>query len=104
LIRRAEGNNGGSGRTEVADVVFNSMSEGSEFTENIWIGDSGASCHYCNSDKGLFDIQEVSESITVGNGKTMEAIKIGKLRCNVKQVNGKIFQVVLQDVKYVPEL
>jgi gag-polypeptide of LTR copia-type/Zinc knuckle len=79
LIRRAEGNNGGSVRTGVADVVFNSMSEGSEFTENIWIGDSGASCHYCNSDKGLFDIQEVSESITVGNGKTMEAIKIGKL-------------------------
>ena len=34
----------------------------------------------------------------------MEAIKIGKLRCNVEQVNGKIFQVVLQDVKYVPEL
>jgi hypothetical protein len=50
LIRRAEGNSGGSVRTGVADVVFNSMSEGSEFTENIWIGDSGASCHYCNSD------------------------------------------------------
>jgi hypothetical protein len=31
-----------------------------------------------DADKGLFDIQEVSESITVGNGKTMEAIKIGK--------------------------
>jgi hypothetical protein len=66
-------------RTGVAGVVFNSMSEGSEFSENIWIGDSGASCHYCNSDKGLFDIKEVSESITVENGKTMEAIKIGKL-------------------------
>ena len=79
MIRRAEGNNSGSVRTGVADVVFNSMSEGSEFTENIWIGDSGASCHYCNSDQGMFDIQEVSESITVGNGKTMEAIKIGKL-------------------------
>jgi hypothetical protein len=93
LIRRAEENNGGSVRTRVAYVVFNSMSEGSEFLDIIWIGDSGASCHYCNSDKGLFDIKEVSESITVGNRKTMEATKIGNLRCEVEQVNGRIFKL-----------
>ena len=104
LNRRAEGNGGVNVRTGVADVVFNLKSESSEFSENIWIADSGASCHYCNSDKGLFDTKEVSESITVGNGKTMEATKIGSLRCDVEQVNGKTFQVVLQDVKYVPEL
>ena len=58
--------------------------------------------HYGNSDKGILDIKEVSESITVGNGKTMEATKIWNPRCDVEQVNGK--EVVLQDLKYVREL
>jgi hypothetical protein len=80
LNRRAEGNGGGY-------VVFNSISESSELLDIIWIRDSGASCHYCNSDKCLFDIKEVSESITVGSGKSMDATKIGDLCCDVEQVN-----------------
>jgi hypothetical protein len=52
----------------------------SEFSENIRIGDSEASTHYCNNDDGLFNVIDVSERITVGNGKTMEARKIGSLR------------------------
>jgi hypothetical protein len=90
---------GGIVQTGVADVVFNLMSEGLRFSDNIAIGDSGASCHHSNSDKGLFAIKEVSESITVGNGKTMESTNIGNLRCDVKQVNRKTFQDVPQDVK-----
>ena len=110
LNRRNEANGNGNNNVRngvagtTADVVFNSVSENSEFSKNIWIGDSGASCHYCNCDQGLFDVKDVSERITVGNGKTMEATKIGSLRCNVEQVNGKTFQVVLQEVKFVPEL
>jgi hypothetical protein len=46
----------------------------------------------------------MSERITVGNGKTMEATKIEDLRCNIEQVNGKTFQVLLQEVKFVSEL
>jgi hypothetical protein len=34
----------------------------------------------------------------------MEAIKIENLRFVIEQVNGKTFQVMLQDVKYVPEV
>jgi hypothetical protein len=104
LIRRAEGNNGGSVRTGVADVVFNSMSEGSEFTENIWIGDSGASCYYCNSEEGLHNYTTISEEITVGNGNKMLAKKVGSLRCMVQQKNGETCVVVLKDVKFVSEL
>jgi hypothetical protein len=84
--------------------VFDSVSENSEFSENIWIGDSGASCYYCNSYEGLFDFRDVSERIKVGNEKTIEPTKIGSLRCNVEQVDGNIFQVLLQEVKFVPEL
>jgi hypothetical protein len=56
--------------------VFNLVSENSEFSENIWIGGSGASCHYCNNDLGLFGVRDVSKRITVGNGKTMETKKL----------------------------
>jgi hypothetical protein len=79
--------------------VFDSASENLEFSENIWIGDSGASCHYCNNDLGLFDFRDFSERITLGNEKTMEATKIGSLRCNIEQVNGKILHVLLQEVE-----
>ena len=43
--RRSERNGGGNdyGRTRAADDVFNSVSETSESSENIWIGDSGTS-------------------------------------------------------------
>ena len=50
-----------------------------DFFENIWIRDSGASCHYCNSHQVLFDVKDISERITVGNRKTTEATKIGSL-------------------------
>jgi hypothetical protein len=84
--------------------VFDSVSENSEFSENIWIEDSGASCHYFNNDLGLLDVEDVSERITVGNRKTMEATQIGSLRCNVEKVNGKTFQVLFQGVKFDLEL
>ena len=90
LNRRNEANGNGNNnvRTGVAGttakVVINSVSGNSEFLENtwigasfhycnsvIWIGVSGASCHYCNSDQRLIDVKDVSERITVGNGKTM---------------------------------
>lgn len=84
--------------------MLTSMSESSDFSDNIWIGDSGASCHYYNSDEGLFNTKVVSEKITVANGKNMEGIKIGKLGCDVKQRDGKSFQITPQEVKFVPEL
>jgi hypothetical protein len=54
--------------------------------------------------EGLFDAKYASERLTVENRKTMENIEIGSQRCNVEQVNGKIFQVLLQKVKFVPGL
>jgi hypothetical protein len=70
----------------------------------IWIGDSGASCHYCNSEEDLHNYTTISEEITVGNGNKMLAKKVGSLRCMVQQKNGEKCVVVLKDVKFVPEL
>ena len=73
-----------------------SLSESSDFLGNIWIGDNGSLCHWYNSDEGLFDTNAISEKVTVGNGKTMEAIKIGSLKSDVVQKDGASFQIMIE--------
>jgi hypothetical protein len=53
IINRRNGANGNGNNNAMivvagttADIVFNSVLENSEFSENIWIVDSGASCQY----------------------------------------------------------
>jgi hypothetical protein len=74
------------------------------FANDLWILDSGASCHYCQSAEGLTDVKEINELIKIGNGDSMKATKIGNLKCEVSQINGEKFTVTLNDVKYVPSL
>jgi hypothetical protein len=70
----------------------------------MWILDSGASCHYCQSAEALMDIKKIDESIKIGNGDSMKSTKIGNLKCEVTQINGEKFTITLNDVKYVPNL
>ena len=96
--------NGKNGVGATADVVLSSMTKIEEFDNDIWIGDSGASCHYCNNDAALYDYTTICEDITVGNGNMMTATKMGKLRCQIIQKNGESLVVTLEDVKFVPDL
>jgi hypothetical protein len=70
----------------------------------MWIFDSGASCHYCRFEEGLTDVEEIDESIKIGNGDSMKSSKIGNLNCEVTQVNGEKFIVTLSDIKCMPSL
>jgi hypothetical protein len=88
----------------MADVVLSSMTKIEDFNNDIWIGDSGASCHYCNNDAALYDYTIICEDITVGNGNVMTATKMGKLRCQILQKNGESLVVTLEDLKFVPDL
>jgi hypothetical protein len=72
--------------------------------KNIWIGDSGASCHCCNNEEGLFDQAGISEMITVGNGSTMKTENFVKLRNCVLQCYGRKFEITVENVKFVPGL
>ena len=72
--------------------------------ESIFIADSGASTHMVSSDKGMFDWKLVTEMITIGNGSEIRVKKVGKLRATAKQENGKEVIVLLNNVKYVPDL
>jgi hypothetical protein len=79
-------------------------SENETLTNEIWICDSGACGHYCNFKEGLMNVKEICDEITVGNGKTMTATKVGDLKCKVIQLYGSSLNVTLYEVKYVPEL
>jgi hypothetical protein len=85
-------------------VVFVATSKNEKFTEDIWIYDSGVCGYYCNSSKGLFNIEEIKESITIGNGKSMMAPKVGSLKCRVIQFGDSELDITLHEVKFVPEL
>jgi hypothetical protein len=54
--------------------------------------------------EGLTDVMEIDEASTIGNGESMRTTKVGNLKCEVIQVNGKKFPLTLHDVKFVPDL
>jgi hypothetical protein len=85
---------------ESQDVVFTATWQNEILTDDIWICDSGACGHYCKSDKGLFDVKDINEKVTVGNSESMKAIKVESLKCHVIQLNGNSVNVTLEQVKY----
>ena len=72
--------------------------------KNIFIADSGASCHMIHSDKGMFDTKNIKDEITIGNGASVLATKIGKLRATVETIDGEKKNIILTNVKHVPAL
>jgi hypothetical protein len=84
------------------DVAFTSFETKYNLSSDVWILDSGASCHYCQSIEGLTDIKDINESIKIGNGGAMRACKIGNLNCEVTQLDGRKFVVSLMNVKFAP--
>jgi hypothetical protein len=77
------------------DVAFTTITMKNNFANDLWILDSGASCHYCPSVEGLTDVKEIDESIKIGNGDSMKATEIGNLKCEVTQINGEKFTVMM---------
>ena len=70
--------------------------------KHLWIADSGCSGHICKDLEGMYDIEEESTDIRIGDGKYMKGTKTGKIKMNVIQEDGKIIPITLQNVRYVP--
>jgi hypothetical protein len=68
----------------------------------LWLADSGASCHMTNSDVGMYDCKTIKSVVTIGNGTNLVCNKIGKKKLRVVQTDGKIVDIILDEVKYVP--
>ena len=71
---------------------------------NIWIGDTGASCHMTNSLEGLSDLKKASFEVTMGDGKSMITTQVGKWTGVAIQKDGKAKPITLNKVAYVPKL
>jgi hypothetical protein len=70
----------------------------------MWIGDSGASCHFTNDDTGYIKWQSINVVIGVGNNDVSIATKVGKIRLEVIQRNGQRSIITLNNCKCIPEL
>jgi hypothetical protein len=63
--------------------VFTTIAMKNNFSSDMWIIDSGASCHYYQSAEGLTDVKEIDESIKIGNGNSTKSTKVGNFNCDV---------------------
>jgi hypothetical protein len=72
--------------------------------DNLWIADSGASCHVAYNDIGMFDTVYSNSHIIVGGGTKLPIVKKGKLRISFEGRDGKFREVVLHDVNHVPDM
>jgi hypothetical protein len=53
---------------------------------------------------GMFNVQDIDEKVTVENGNNIVATKVGSLRCRVIQLDGSSLDIVINEVKYLPDL
>jgi len=106
-------NNGGNNNdnnnsqdNDVAEVVLMAEEKYSKdiIRPDTWLGDTGASCHMRNNDDGMYETHLINEEITIGNGKSMRAIKVGKWRGTIVEKDGNKKNITLSKVKVVPEL
>jgi hypothetical protein len=71
---------------------------------SLWLGDSGVSCHMTNDMDGMFDCRKIKAPIKIGNGQSMIATHVDSKRMMILSKLGHSTEIVLYDVKYVPNL
>ena len=84
------------------EIMLIGMEE--EAPTNLWICDSGATCHMIGEDFGLKNIQKLEKEVIVGYGRKLRSIKMEDLRVQFQQKNGINIEITLKDVKVVEVL
>ena len=69
--------------------------------EDLWIGDSGASCHMMGSQEHIFNKKLISGSVRTANGAHMKMLCEGDINVDVITKNGDITSGTLR-VKVIP--
>jgi len=71
----------------------------------MWIGDTGVTCHMKSSTEGMYDLEKCSDiKIDTANGSTLSVTHVGKYKGNVLCSDGKTKRIVMKNVKVVPRL
>jgi hypothetical protein len=89
---------------EVALVEYSYFIENKPTNNNLWVGDSGASCHMTCSLEGMKNIRKINSPIQVGTGDAVECTKVGDKSVCIVQEDGAVKDIVLKECKYVPDL
>jgi hypothetical protein len=90
--------------TAMVDFSFFANSSSRTSHNNLWIGDSGASCHMTCWMDGMINVREVNSPVQVGTGQAIPCTKMGDKQVRVVQENGAMKDIVLKNCKYVPGL
>ena len=90
---------------ELKDVIDIAFQMDTRPEQELFIADSGASVHLTGSLKGMTNLRDLkNDEVTVGDGNSITAEKIGDKRTTILQEDGKERDVVLHGCKYVPKL
>ena len=84
--------------------AFNGEIEHDKLTNDIWIRDTGASCHMRSSLKGMYNMVAGSGGIKVRSGKILKNVKVGKFKGKIVQKDGSTKVIVLNKVHFVPDM
>ena len=107
-LRNKSGNRKNEDSTSIGLIAVHALAADSEQTcqRDIWIIDSGSTCHICCNET-MFDKMEdmgTPQIVTLGDGRSIETTKRGTVQLKLKQVDGSYKNATLHDVLYVPEL
>jgi hypothetical protein len=71
----------------------------SNANKDLWIADTGASCHMTCNDDGMFNCVNINKTIKVGDGNFIKAIFMGNKRVSVLQPSNVIKNFVINDIR-----
>ena len=86
------------------EMALGNPTEVQRMDEDLWLGDTGASCHMTNNLKGMRNLKKISSGIVFGNGQRLKATYVGDKKGIVVQRDGTKKVILMKNVKYVPEL
>ncbi|XP_057248658.1 retrovirus-related Pol polyprotein from transposon TNT 1-94 isoform X1 [Beta vulgaris subsp. vulgaris] len=84
---------GGDSEEDLA-LVANSQSH----CRDVWVLDSGASCHMCSRREWFMNYKQVDGSVTMANSEVCKTVGIGSIR--IRTCDDKV--CTLNDVRHVP--
>jgi len=86
------------------EMILVAKNEATIFSAFTWIADSGATTHMTNNLAEMFDLTDANISISVGDGRKMNTLKIGKWKGMAIDLEGRKQEITLTNVSYVPQL
>ena len=73
-------------------------------SKDTFIVDSGATSHMRCSKEGMSDLQTYKIPVKVGNAMSIYSEMVGTFKGKVLQKDGRIINIILKDVLYIPDL